>query len=223
MSIADNLQGLRQRIAAAAERVGRDAAAIRLIGATAAYKGVTREMVLAALEAGLTDFGENRVQEAEDQIAGLAGRAHEVTWHFIGHLQTNKAAIATKIFDYVETVDSVRLAQQLSRRTAKPVRILLEVNVAEESSKFGFAPNQIGAAVAEIARLPNLELRGLMTVAPAVVDAEQVRPVFRELRELALANGLTELSMGMTNDFEVAVQEGATMVRLGRAIFGEWL
>jgi pyridoxal phosphate enzyme (YggS family) len=179
-------------------------------------------MVRSALDAGLHDFGENRVQEAEDQIAALGERAGEVTWHFIGHLQTNKASSAAKIFDWIQTVDSVRLAEQLSRRSALRKRILLEVNVAQEASKFGFMPSEVSGAVASIAGLPNLDLAGLMTVAPIVDDPEQARPVFRQLRELALANGLRELSMGMTNDFEVAVEEGATMVRLGRAIFGEW-
>ena len=222
MSIEDNLRGLRARIAKAAEHAGRDPAGVRLIGATAAYKGVTPDMVRSALDAGLRDFGENRVQEAEAQMAGLGERAREVTWHFIGHLQTNKAAAAVKIFDWIQTVDSVRLAEQLSRRSVGPKRILLEVNVAQEASKFGFTPAEVSGAVASIAGLPNLDLAGLMTVAPIVDNPEQARPVFRRLRELAQANGLTELSMGMTNDFEVAVEEGATMVRLGRAIFGEW-
>lgn len=222
MSIEENLRGLRERIARAAERAGRDPAGVRLIGATAAYKGVTAEMVRSALDAGLRDFGENRLQEAEAQIAGLGERAREVTWHFIGHLQTNKAAAAVKIFDWIQTVDSVRLAEQLSRRSVLPKRILLEVNVAEEASKFGFRSSEVSGAVASIAGLPNLNLAGLMTVAPIVDNPEQLRPVFRQLRELAQTNGLTELSMGMTNDFDVAVEEGATMVRLGRAIFGEW-
>jgi pyridoxal phosphate enzyme (YggS family) len=146
-----------------------------------------------------------------------------VTWHFIGHLQTNKVSPALDLFEVFHSIDSQRLAEQLSRRSRAPVRILLEVNVAGEPSKFGLAPNQVSNVVSHVGRLPNLDLAGLMTIAPATVDAESVRPVFRELRELAAANGLTELSMGMTDDFEVAVEEGATMVRIGRAIFGERL
>jgi uncharacterized pyridoxal phosphate-containing UPF0001 family protein len=122
-------------------------------------------------------------------------------------------------FSAIHSVDSVRLAEQLSRRATNTVKILLEVNIAEEESKYGFAPVDIGAAVSKIGGMPNVELAGLMTVAPAVRDAEAVRPIFRQLREIARANGLAELSMGMTDDFEVAIEEGATMVRVGRAIF----
>jgi pyridoxal phosphate enzyme (YggS family) len=154
-------------------------------------------------------------------MAALQERAAAATWHFIGHLQTNKSAAAVRLFQVIQSVDSVRLAQHLSRRAIEPIRILLEVNVAGESSKFGFAPSQVSDGVRAIAKLPNLELTGLMTIAPAAEDPETVRPVFRQLRQLAEASGLTELSMGMTDDFEVAVEEGATMVRLGRAIFGE--
>jgi pyridoxal phosphate enzyme (YggS family) len=221
VTIAGNIAGLRARIATAAERAGRDPAAVRLIGASSASKGVTQAMVEEAIAAGLLDFGENFVQEAEERITPLGPLAAKATWHFIGHLQTNKVALALRYFSVVQSVDSLRLAQQLSRRATSPVRILLEVNVADEASKFGLAANEVSSMVDLVHGLPNLELVGLMTMAPAVTEAEQVRPVFRELRELAHANGLTELSMGMTDDFEVAVEEGATMVRLGRAIFGE--
>jgi hypothetical protein len=220
MTIAENIASLRARIAAAAERAGRDAAAVRLIGASSASKGVTQSMVEQAIAAGLLDFGENFVQEAEQRIVPLGPLALQVTWHFIGHLQSNKAAQALRYFSVVQSVDSLRLAQQLSRRATTPVRILLEVNVAGEESKFGLAPREVSSVVESVRLLPNIELVGLMTMAPAVRDAEQVRPVFRELRRLAEANGLHELSMGMTDDFEVAIEEGATMVRLGRAIFG---
>lgn len=218
-SIAANIESLRARIAAAAARAGRDAAAVRLVGASASSKGVTDEMVLAALDAGLRDFGENYVQEAQQRIAALGPRAAEAAWHFIGHLQSNKAAVAASLFDTVESVDSVKLARALSKRAEKPLRILLEVNVAGEASKYGLAPSDVAAAVSEAGALPNIDLVGLMTMAPEVNDPEQTRPVFRTLRELAAANGLRELSMGMTNDFEVAVEEGATMVRIGRALF----
>ena len=218
-TIAANIEALRARIAAAAGRAGRDAARVTLVGASAMSKGVTSEMVLAALDAGLRDFGENYVQEAQLRIAELGPRASEATWHFIGHLQTNKVPAALTLFDTIESVDSLRLAQTISRRATKPVRILLEVNVAGEASKRGFEPGEVAGAVAQIAAMPNIDLMGLMTMAPEVKDAEETRPVFRALRQLAEANGLAELSMGMTNDFEVAVEEGATMVRIGRALF----
>jgi pyridoxal phosphate enzyme (YggS family) len=176
-------------------------------------------MVLAALDAGLRDFGENYVQEAQLRLATLGARAKEATWRFIGHLQTNKVGAALSLFDTIESVDSVKLAQAISRRADKPVRVLLEVNVAGEESKHGFAPDEVAAAVANIRALPHIDLVGLMTMAPEVDDPEETRPVFRTLRQLAEASGLTELSMGMTNDFEVAVEEGATMVRIGRALF----
>jgi pyridoxal phosphate enzyme (YggS family) len=221
VTIAENLAAIRGRIDAAAARAGRDGASIRLVGATASFKGVTNEMVLAALAAGLHDFGENRIQEAEQRIRELGATAREATWHFIGHLQTNKAKDAAGLFDIIQSVDSIRLAEQLSARAAKPLGVMLEVNVAGEASKFGFAPGEVAGAATAIARLPMLDLIGLMTVAPAVDNPEAVRPVFRELRELARANGLKELSMGMTDDFEIAIEEGATMIRIGRAIFGE--
>jgi len=218
-SIAENVGMVRRRIAAAAERAGRDPGSVRLVGATSASKGVRPAGVLEALDGGLRDFGENYVQEAAKLKEALGPRASEATWHFIGHLQTNKAGTAVQLFDVVQSVDSVRLAQHLSRRAAAPLPVFLEVNVAGEASKFGLAPHEVAAAVREVAALPNLDLRGLMTIAPAVSDPELVRPVFRELRELAEANGLSELSMGMTDDFEVAIEEGSTMVRIGRAIF----
>jgi pyridoxal phosphate enzyme (YggS family) len=218
--IADNIAGVRRRIEAAASRAGRDAASIRLIGASAAFKGVTVEQMRQALDAGLRDFGENRVQEARAHIEALGERAREATWHLIGNLQSNKVRDALGCFDILQTVDSLRLAQQISRRAESPVRILLEVNVAGETSKFGFAPEEVAEAIQAIRELPNLEVIGLMTIAPQVSNPEEVRPVFRRLREIALEHELSELSMGMTEDFEVAVEEGATMVRIGRAIFG---
>lgn len=217
-SVAENIHAVRRRIAAAAERAGRDSALVRLIGAT---KSVAPDVVAEALSAGLVDFGENFIQEAEGRIDALGPRAAEATWHFIGHLQSNKAATALERFDILQSVDSLRLARQLSARATKPTSVLLEVNVAGETSKFGFASEEIGDAVSQVGRMPNLELLGLMTIAPAAPDPEQVRPYFQQLRELAHANGLRELSMGMTEDFEAAIEEGATMVRIGRAIFGE--
>lgn len=218
-TIAANIEALRARIDAAARRAGRDPASVTLVGASAASKGVTNEMVLAALAAGVRDFGENYVQEAQQRVMELGARAEGASWHFIGHLQTNKVPAALAIFDTIESVDSLKLGQAISRRAEKPVRVFLEVNVSGEASKHGFAPNEVGPAVAELSRLPNIDLVGLMTMAPEVSDVEQTRPVFRSLRQLAEANGLSQLSMGMTNDFEVAIEEGATSVRIGRALF----
>lgn len=216
--IARNIRDLRRRIDAACKRSNRDPSAVRLIGAS---KTVEPARIEAALDAGLKDFGENFIQEAEERIEALGKRAAEATWHFIGHLQTNKAAAALRRFDIIHSVDSLRLAERLNQRATSPIRILLEVNVAAETSKHGFASADVNQAVSQIANLPNLTLAGLMTMAPAAGDAEQVRPYFRELKALAEANGLSQLSMGMTDDFEVAIEEGATMIRVGRAIFGE--
>jgi pyridoxal phosphate enzyme (YggS family) len=217
-TVGENIELVRRRIEAAAARAGRDAGGVKLIGVT---KGVAADAVEEAIAAGLTDFGENFVQEASARIKAIGPLAQAATWHFIGHLQRNKVGAAVELFSVIHSVDSVRLAEQLSRRAVTPVRILLEVNVVAETSKFGFRPAEVGDAVSRIGRISNIDLAGLMTVAPAGRGAEAVRPVFRELREQASANGLRELSMGMSDDFEVAVEEGATMVRIGRAIFGE--
>jgi pyridoxal phosphate enzyme (YggS family) len=221
LDVAANLKAVRDRISTAAKRAGRSPDTVRVVGASSAAKGVTPAKLRAALEAGLCDFGENRVQEAEASIASLGARAKEATWHFIGHLQTNKAAAAIDLFDIIQSVDSLRLAENLSRRTGGSLQILIEVNVAGEASKQGLSPGEVAPVVSRISNLPNLNLTGLMTIAPIADDPEDVRPVFRELRQLAEANGLPQLSMGMTDDFEVAIEEGATLVRIGRAIFGE--
>ncbi len=217
MGIADNLMRVRERIAAACCRAGRSPEEVTLVGIS---KGFPVEAVADAYAAGLRDVGENRVQEAVSKIETLAVRGVRPRWHLVGHLQTNKAKTAIDLFAILHSVDSLRIAEALSRRASEPVPILLEVNVAREASKFGFAPEELASALSAIAKLPNLDVRGLMTVAPQTDDTETVRPVFRRLRELRDALGLRELSMGMTDDFEVAVEEGATMVRVGRAIFG---
>ena len=217
MSIAENLARVRERIEAACCRAGRSPDGVTLVGIS---KGFPAEAVAEAYAAGLADVGENRVQEAEAKIEALAAQGVRPRWHLVGHLQTNKAKTATELFAIIHSVDSLRLAQALSRRAREQVPILLEVNVAQEASKFGFAPQEVASALSAITPLPNLDVCGLMTVAPLAGDAEAVRPVFRQLRELRDALGLRELSMGMTDDFEVAIEEGATMVRIGRAIFG---
>ncbi len=224
--LAANLAVVRARMTDAARRAGRDPAGITLVAVT---KTQPLQALAAARAAGLTDLGENRVQEAEAKIAGWTGPA--VTWHLIGHLQTNKARRATRLFDLVHSVDSVALAAVLndeSRRLGKVLPVLLEVNVAGEAAKSGFADDESFWPAAEaIAAMPYLRAAGLMTVAPVVARPGDARPVFRRLRELRdqLARrcpeaGWRHLSMGMTDDYEVAIEEGATIVRLGRAIFG---
>lgn len=217
MAIAENLATVRERIAAACGRAARAPEDVTLI---AVSKTFDADAVAEAIEAGQRDFGENRVQEALPKIDAIAARGLDARWHLVGHLQSNKAKAAAGRFAVIHSVDSLRLAQELSRR-AHRMAVLLEVNVAQEESKFGFAPEEVAPALSSIANLPHLEVRGLMTVAPDAGDAEAVRPVFRKLRELRDALGLRELSMGMSNDYEVAIEEGATMVRVGRAVFGE--
>ncbi len=217
MSIAKNIAAVRGRIEAVCDRAGRPPDEVTLI---AVSKGFSAEAVAEAFEAGQRDFRENRVQEAIEKIDALARLGMTQRWHLIGHLQSNKAKLAANRFAIIHSVDSLRLAEELSRR-AERLPIFLEVNAAQEASKFGFALREVSPALSAIAQLPHLEVRGLMTVAPLSDDPETVRPLFGELRQLRDALGLQELSMGMTNDFETAIEEGATMVRLGRAIFGE--
>lgn len=187
----------------------------------AVTKGVSPTAIQAAFRAGVRHFGENRVQEAQAKREQLLGLEPRPTWHFMGHLQTNKVGAALRLFDIIHSVDSLRLAEALSQRVQGKIPILLEVNIAGEATKSGFLPNQLEAAFREIGRLPGLEVKGLMTVAPQAASPEEVRPFFREMHQLAEALRLAELSMGMSDDFEVAVEEGATMVRLGRVIFGQ--
>ncbi len=217
MDIESNIREVQKHIARACERSHRSLAGITLVAVT---KGVDASAIRAAFDCGLRDFGENRVQEAEDKIAQLLDLKPDVTWHMVGHLQSNKANAAVELFDIIQSVDSVRLAEILSRRAEKPLPILLEVNVFGETTKSGFTMDEITTAVEEIRQLPYLKIMGLMTIAPLVAELEEVRPVFRKLRELRDSLGLEHLSMGMTDDFEVAIEEGATMVRIGRAIFG---
>ncbi len=218
MSIAERLELVRRRIDGACARSGRDPASVRLVAAT---KQVPVASILEAVHAGLRDVGENTVQEAATKKPALEAEASGVTWHFIGHLQRNKVPAAIGLFDIIQAVDSLRLAEALDRRATGMLTVLLEVNVGQEASKFGFRPDEVAAALQTMRGLRNLDVIGLMTVAPAAPDQEGVRPVFRTLKLLAASSGLRELSMGMSDDFEVAVEEGATMVRVGRAIFGE--
>ena len=215
-TIAERVAHVRQRVERAAERAGRSPADITIV---AVSKSVSPQAIEEAVAAGIAHVGENRVQEAAAKIPGLRGLP--VTWHLVGHLQTNKAKTALELFDIIHSVDSLHLAEALSHRSQRPLPVLLEVNVAGEAAKFGFPPGEMAAAAQAVARLPRLDLRGLMTVAPLASDPEAARPVFRELRRLRDALGLAELSMGMSDDFEVAIEEGATLVRIGRAIFSE--
>jgi len=220
-TIAERVARVRQRVDRAAERAGRSPAEVTIV---AVSKGFPPSAIEEAAAAGIAHLGENRVQEAAAKIPGLGSLP--ATWHLVGHLQSNKAKTALELFDIIHSVDSLHLAEVLSHRAQtgaaqQPLPVLLEVNVTGEASKFGFPAGEVAAATQAVARLPRLDLRGLMTVAPFVNDPEAVRPVFRELRCLRDALGLRELSMGMTADFEVAIEEGATLLRIGRAIFGE--
>jgi pyridoxal phosphate enzyme (YggS family) len=226
-AIADNLAAIEARIRVACLRVGRDPAEVRLV---AVSKTVPAEHMREAVAAGISILGENYVQEAcrkMDQLQGLP-----VSWHFIGHLQSNKAKVAVESFDWVHTLDRASLAQALNRealRLVKPLPVLLQVNVGEEQSKSGLAPEQVPAFLRSIAPLEALRIRGLMALPPYYEDPERVRPHFRllaaileQLRQVASnPEELSELSMGMSHDFEVAIEEGATLVRVGTALFGE--
>jgi pyridoxal phosphate enzyme (YggS family) len=216
MSIAKRIAEARERIAAACARSGRSPDAVTIIAVT---KGFGPDAVREAVAAGIRDIGENRVQEAEAKIAALAEL--DVRWHMIGHLQTNKVKTVLSLFDTIHSVDSIHLAEAISRRAPGPVPVFLEVNVADEASKGGVSLAELPKTHEIIAALPNLDVRGLMTVAPIAASPEDVRPVFRSLAEQARDLGLRELSMGMSDDYEVAVEEGATHVRLGRSLFGE--
>ncbi len=215
--IAANLATVHARVGAAAARAGRSSHDITLVGVSKTHPV---EIARAAFDAGLRDLGENRVQEAAPKISKMREEGAAPNWHLVGHLQRNKVPAATDLFDILHSVDSERLAEAISAAATRSLRVFIEVNVAGEETKFGAAPAEVSKLAQRVGRLPNIELAGLMTVAPRVDDPEDVRPVFRALRELRDAIGLRELSMGMTDDFEVAVEEGSTLVRVGRAIFG---
>jgi hypothetical protein len=224
MDLAANIESVRERIRAACDRAGRPPESVALL---AVAKTHPAEAVQDAAACGLMLFGENKVQEAKAKIPQCPGK---LRWHLVGHLQTNKARDAVELFEMIQSVDSLRLAEEINKRAeqaSKRMPVLLEVNLAGEASKFGYAPERLLAELKDLNALPRLEIHGLMTVPPWSPVAENVRPYFRRLRELKqqcedkLGAPLPELSMGMTGDFEVAVEEGATMVRIGTAIFGE--
>jgi pyridoxal phosphate enzyme (YggS family) len=220
-SLAAHLEVVRHTIASSAERAGRDPNEIVLVAVT---KGFAVERIREALAAGLRILGENRVQEALPKIdeIGPAG----VDWHLIGHLQTNKVKFIEGRFQMVQSLDGVGLVEALDRRLQSALDVLIEVNVAEEPQKTGVSPADLAAVAAAVNAAEHLRLRGLMTVAPMVDDPQTVRPVFAQLRALRdttsqqLGLALPVLSMGMTHDYAIGVEEGATMLRLGRALFG---
>ena len=225
-SVRENLLRIQERIANAAAQAGRNAVEITLIGVSKTHPA---NAIREAFEAGVRHFGENRVQEWEGKRAGTEGLA--ATWHLIGHLQSNKAVRAAKLFHSIDSVDDLALAQRLDRARVEAgitgtLRVLIEVRVAPEETKTGAEIQDLPRLSEEAARLPRLKLAGLMCIPPFLEQAEQVRPYFRRLRELrdqlskALGLTLPVLSMGMSHDFEVAIEEGATEVRVGTALFG---
>jgi pyridoxal phosphate enzyme (YggS family) len=220
-SLEGNLRSIRQAITRSAGRAGRDPGEVLLVAVT---KTLPVERIREAIGLGITSFGENRVQEALPKIEEI-GPA-DLDWHLIGHLQTNKVKFIEGRFRMVQSIDSVGLAEALDHRLESPLDVLIEVNVAEEPQKTGALPADLPAVARAVNGAQHLRLRGLMTVAPMVADPEKVRPVFRELRSLRdttsqqLGVPLPILSMGMTDDYPIAIEEGATMLRLGRALFG---
>ena len=229
-TLARRAEEIRARVAAAADRSGRPPNAVSIV---AVSKTIPPDTIYQVFDLGFTTFGENRVQEARDKIQALP--LPGIRWELIGHLQTNKVARAIDLFSRIESVDSMRLAEALNEAAARQGRVLpvlLEVNVAHEASKSGLAPDDLLPIAAALRGLPALRPEGLMTVAPMVEDAEDARPIFQQLRRLRDqlrrddrtcgedADLWRELSMGMSDDFEVAIEEGATIVRIGRALFG---
>ncbi|MEO6397044.1 MAG: YggS family pyridoxal phosphate-dependent enzyme [Tepidiformaceae bacterium] len=217
--LADRIAEVRERIESACQRAGRDSATVTLIAVTKTWPAPA---VVVAMERGLFDFGENRVQEAipkMDLVRELCSDGVQPAWHFIGHLQSNKVKSISGRFAILHGVDSERLLEGVARSAAQPQRIMLEVNVAGEASKFGIPPTEVGRLVDAAARCPNVVVQGLMTVAPQG-QPDAARAVFRRLRALGKTHALPSLSMGMSDDFEIAIEEGATHIRVGRAIFG---
>jgi pyridoxal phosphate enzyme (YggS family) len=224
MDLAANIENVKQRIAAACARAARAPSTVTLLAVT---KTQPPDIVNEAARLGLVLFGENKVQEAKSKIPLCGGK---LAWHMIGHLQSNKAREAVTLFSMIQSVDSLHLAQEINKRAeqaSKTMPILLEVNIVGEASKFGYKPEQLLADFTQLNALPRLEIHGLMTVPPWSPLPERARPLFRRLRELKseceqiLGAPLPHLSMGMTGDFEVAIEEGATLVRIGTALFGE--
>jgi hypothetical protein len=211
---------VRRRIAAAEARAGRAPGSVQLLVVS---KTFPPPPIREAYDAGQRHFGENRIQEFENKIAQMRWEA--AVWHMIGHVQSNKAARAAQLFDVVHTVDSVTLARRLNDQRAKmdapALQVFIEVKLSDEAAKTGAAEGDVPTLAGEIRRMDRLDLRGVMTMPPWSLNPEVPRPYFRRLREIAARLGVPELSMGMTNDFETAIEEGATIVRVGTAIFGK--
>ncbi|MBN1996551.1 YggS family pyridoxal phosphate-dependent enzyme [candidate division KSB1 bacterium] len=228
MKITERLTEIRSRIESACNRVGRNPKAVKIV---AVSKTVSAEKIRQAVDAGIEIIGENKVQEARQKFFSCMDL--NVAWHFIGHLQTNKVKHALEFADVIESVDSYHLAEAIDRRAGmsdrENVDVFVQVNTSGEQSKFGIEPGEARALIRQINDLPHVTVTGLMTIGLFTADAEQTRPCFRLLKELLekinqeriCSNQLEHLSMGMTNDFQVAVEEGATLVRIGRALFGE--
>lgn len=221
MKIAQQIEQVRKRIAAACEKCNRNPDEVSLVAVT---KNVEVDRILQAIAGGIEIIGENRVQEAWQKFEEIGPK---VQWHFVGHLQTNKVKKILRFADLIQSVDSFRLAQEIQNQTEKmdrDVDILIQVNTSGEESKYGFAPHETVEAVDAISKFSNLNVKGLMTIGAFSNDSNRVRSCFRELRELAekaKEKVVSILSMGMTSDFELAIEEGSTMVRIGRSIFGE--
>lgn len=217
LDIRHNLIGVQRAITEACKRAGRSRDEVQLI---AVSKTVEIEGIRAVISEGVRTLGENRVQEARHKIEILGQLA---VWHLIGHLQTNKAKDAIRLFDWVHSLDRIELAKELDRRAIaarRTINVLIEVNIGEEPQKSGVRPEEVKPLLDAAMGLQGIRIRGLMAIPPIALNAEQARPYFRRLRELRDEAGLEHLSMGMSSDFEVAIEEGATMVRLGTAIFG---
>jgi hypothetical protein len=221
--LADNLTLIQQRIRAACDRAGRDVNSVTLLAVSKTHPADT---IKAATDLGITLFGENKVQEAKAKIPNSPGKAR---WHFIGHLQSNKCRDAVELFSMIQCVDSLAIAQEINKRAeqaAKTMPVLLEINVAGEGSKFGYKPGQMLAELKELNALPRLEIHGLMAIPPFSPEPEKSRPYFKALSEMRLraedilGAPLPVLSMGMSDDFEIAIEEGSTMIRVGTALFG---
>ncbi len=229
-SLRERIDAVCRRVAIAAERSGRSPSEIRVV---AVSKTMAPEVIVEAYQLGLREFGENRVQEFRDKKRQLAslGTMEDARWHMIGHLQSNKAKPATELFDIIQSVDSAKLAQLLDTHAGElgvRLPVLLQVDFTSLPQRGGFAPQEMEARAAELVGMPHLEIQGLMTVAPLGLDQEGLRRVFRGMRRLRdrLSErypgvGWQQLSMGMSDDFEVAIEEGSTIVRIGRAIFGD--
>jgi pyridoxal phosphate enzyme (YggS family) len=223
--IKNNLEIINEKIKKAASSVNRNPEEIKLVAVT---RTATTEQIEEAINAGVKIIGENRVQDAKKKYQILTA---DIEWHLIGHLQTNKVKYAVEIFDCIHSVDSIKLAQEIDKRSlqfGKIMDVLVEVNVSGEETKYGIKSEEVETFLKEISEFPRIRIRGLMTIAPIVADKEEVRPYFRKLRESSekikskhIKNiKMDYLSMGMTEDFEVAIEEGANMVRISRGIFG---